>query len=274
MRRSVIRQFRKILSKITFEMRPILRSLVKAYLKFFFIPFSTRNQNIKRSLNEYLLLEVAQNADKEGFVFRAKFAPKKRFLSGTASISDVAILIQGPISTVKALGDLKETIDIYTSTFPGSQIVLSTWEDSLTFPDEFLKENNINLVLTKDPGLSWPNNLTRQMLSTRNGLNAMEISDETMVVKTRADQRFTNPFALDFMQSMIREYPGKGRVWTTDYGTGRYRIYGLSDQMQFGYYRDLLNYWNATSVEELHRVVLSREHSFDSEIAKMSVAVH
>jgi hypothetical protein len=221
-----------------------------------------------------LLREIARIADKKGFVFRAKFSSKKRVFRSGPNLGGATILIQGPISTSEALSNVEQTIRIYTDIFPNSKIVLSTWENSLRMSDNFLRENNVTLVLTQDPGQSWPNNLTRQMLSTRNGLNAVEANEKTIVVKTRTDQRFNNPLALVYIQSMIQQFPGHGRIWSTDYGTGRYRVYGLSDQMQFGLHSDLSKYWSASSVEELHKKILLGRASESSDIAKLSVAVH
>lgn len=255
-------------------MRSLLRSLVRAYLRLTLSPLNSKSALVQKGLNESLLREIARIADKKGFIFRAKFSSKKRVFRSSPSLGGATILIQGPISTSDALSNVEETIRIYTDIFPNSKIVLSTWENSLRLPDKFLRENNVTLVLTQDPGQSWPNNLTRQMLSTRNGLKAVEANEKTIVVKTRTDQRFNNPLALVYIQSMVQQFPGHGRIWSTDYGTGRYRVYGLSDQMQFGLHSDLLNYWRASSVEELHNKILLGRSGESSDIAKLSVAVH
>ena len=267
-------RFQKILCRIISDMHNFARRLSQFYFRVFLSPLNVSNRRLNRSLNELLLREIARISDKNGFIFRAKFDPKKRLLVSESSTSDVFILIQGPISDLKALEDVKETIRTYTANYPAAKVVLSTWDNSLALTDNFINEHGVTVVITKDPGPSWPNNLKRQMVSTQNGLRAMDARASSIVIKTRTDQRINNPLGLNFIESMIQQFPGQGRIWATDYGTGRYRLYGLSDQMQFGLYCHLSNFWNTASIEELHENIFLGKNSKGSDIARMSIAVH
>lgn len=95
------------------------------------------------------------------------------------NFEDISVVVQGPIDklhTAKCLKNIRKKL-------PGAKIVLSTWEDSEV---EGLEYDTI--VYSKDPGPSFVgsfvNNVNRQIVSTKNGLDAVNTK---YAIKIRSD---------------------------------------------------------------------------------------
>lgn len=106
--------------------------------------------------------------------------------------SDISVVVQGAVdkeATPLCLLSLKKAM-------PGAEIILSTWEGSVTEGLQFDR-----LVLNKDPGgIKDPFNgvtvnLNRQLCSTLNGI---KVATRRYVLKTRSDLEFKNSSFTDF----------------------------------------------------------------------------
>jgi hypothetical protein len=169
---------------------------------------------------------------------------------------------------------VSNTINLYAKLFPTSQIVLSTWENSLFLPDQIGILPNFTEVRSKDPGPSWPTNLQRQIVSTSRGLGAFSPDDDFVVIKTRTDQRITNPRAVLLIQEMVRNDENYSRLWALDYGTGRFRIYGITDQFQFAQLSVMKKYWSESTVLNKSQALRATPLDSGTELRYLSPAVH
>lgn len=103
---------------------------------------------------------------------------------------DVSFVVQGPIINSDEISTI-EVCNSIRSHFPGSEIILSTWEDSDTSNIIYDK-----LVVNKDPGYfirndGLPININRLILSTINGI---KVASRKFLVKTRTDILFKKNF--------------------------------------------------------------------------------
>lgn len=162
---------------------------------------------------------------------------------------DTAIVIQGPI--IKKQNFTLETVKTYRKIFPSAHIMLTTWKGEDT--SEF-KNIGIEILLNEKPEHPGISNINYQILSTLNGINATKKLDVVYVLKTRTDQRIYDPRALTYFKNLLATFPientkkARGRIITTDMNTYKYRPYSLSDMTLFGFFDDMLNYWN-TSID-------------------------
>jgi hypothetical protein len=169
---------------------------------------------------------------------------------------------------------VSNTINLYAKLFPTSQIVLSTWENSLFLPHQIADLPNFTEVRSKDPGPSWPTNLQRQIVSTSRGLGAFSPDDDFVVIKTRTDQRITSPRAVVLIQEMVRNDANCSRLWALDYGTGRFRIYGITDQFQFAQLSIMKKYWSDSTVLDKSQALRATVPGLGTELRYLSPAVH
>lgn len=144
-----------------------------------------------------------------------------------------------------------KVLDSAIKAFPKGEIILSTWEGSDVSGLNFDK-----VVLSKDPGCvtldevaNVPNNINRQLVSTRNGL---EQASNPYCLKIRTDiliedTDFLNEFAK--WDSISPPLHFKNRILICNYYTRNPRIYPLpfhpSDWVLFGRTEDLKKYFSA-----------------------------
>ena len=120
--------------------------------------------------------------------------------NGLVSDDQVTFVIQGPI--IHASKQVSGTIGLVSSIrrhFPDSKIVVSSW-----IGENVSRIEADKIVLSEDPGgfpgmlngTDTPNNVNRQIVSTRAGLSAVETK---FTVKLRSDLVMTNPRALNVL---------------------------------------------------------------------------
>ncbi|MFQ1933229.1 WavE lipopolysaccharide synthesis family protein [Aeromonas veronii] len=114
--------------------------------------------------------------------------------------SELSFVVQGSVGDPKIVNKCLNSIRLH---FPGSIIILSTWVSSNL--DEIFEYDE--LVLSDDPGFFWlnkekniSNNLNRQIVSTRNGLDVVQTKYS---VKVRADSFFFNDTLLSVYSSYV-----------------------------------------------------------------------
>lgn len=182
-----------------------------------------------------------------------KFFPKvPEFLSPTPR-PKVAIVIQGPVPNRKSEKQVEESISHYSKIFPQSPIVLSTWLNharTLRSPGK-----NIHIVRSVDPGPSNPKNLDRQAISTFEGIKKASELGAEYTIKTRTDQRLVAPLAVEKLLAIWAQSKSELSIVVSSYGTGRYRLYGPTDQLQFAKTAVLLDFWEGLPSSGRHEVV-------------------
>ena len=162
------------------------------------------------------------------------------------------VILQGPISVNNDEGEfLYETIKIYKKIFPNILIVLSTWK----LEENILKKFNdldIKVIQNKEPEnnrFGSARNIDRQILTTYSGLEYLKKKNITYAIKTRTDWRIYKPNSHYFLKNMLDIFPSKsnlmkGRIIMPSMMTSKFRVYGISDTLQFGFVEDLLKFWD------------------------------
>jgi len=194
------------------------------------------------------------------------------------SQEEITIVVQGPVDpelTPRCLSSIHNV-------FPHSPVILSTWKGSdLSVVEPY----NIKVLLNDDPGCmprgadpgSKPNNVNRQIVSARNGVNAV---DTKYALKIRADflmmsDSFLSEFGrYDKYEESYRVF--KQRVLVCMFGTRKakgfhYNLpFHVSDFCSFGLTDDLQNLYNiplATHEEFIY-------HKIHSEIKQETYAIN
>ena len=159
--------------------------------------------------------------------------------------SDISIVCQGAVSA----GLTAECLRSCRAALPGAEIVLSTWEGTDVFGLDFDA-----VVFSPDPGfcmadetVGLPNNVNRQLVSTKRGLAA---ASRPYIMKTRTDIRLENR---DFL-SFFGRYDGsaspffRNRLLTCSYYTRNPRVFRTcfhpSDWFMFGRAEDMHRYYD------------------------------
>lgn len=161
--------------------------------------------------------------------------------------ADIAIVIQGPI-VIDNQTTLR-IVNFYQEKYPDAMVVISTWA---TTPPEHLQpflqlsnQENIKIILNKDPDNPGIFNVNRQIVSTLHGLKA--VVGKTYAIKTRTDQVLTEPRLLCNLELLHESYSKSTKkdrkIIVSSLNTFAFRLYGASDMFQFGLTRDLINFW-------------------------------
>ncbi len=164
--------------------------------------------------------------------------------------ASTAILIQGPI---ECRSDFTlETVRHYRRAFPRSLLIVSTWATESQQVLRAIQDAGTHLVVSEDTADPGPSNANRQILSTAEGLAAARRLGAEFAWKTRTDQRAYSPFAVPMLQELHRLFAPSlnkakvaGRILVPSHNTFRNRLYGASDQMQFGCVSDLERFWDS-----------------------------
>lgn len=191
-------------------------------------------------ITEAFLSEQARLRGFEVFIKYADSQVARRFLTRSGDDGMLGILIQGPIGNSRDLAKVRKSVDIYKDIAPQCPIVVSTWANEVTRSAHL---PGAHVILTEDPGVSYPNNLLRQQKSTEAGLKYLDLLGIEFALKTRSDQRVLSPHAIPYLRALLGSSGERPKVWASSYGTGCYRIYGFTDQLQAGKVSDLLVYW-------------------------------
>ncbi len=188
------------------------------------------------------------------------------------SDSSIGILIQGPIGDAPSVQQVFETIRIYKELFPLSPIVVSTWESSRALLEQHVLDSNVHLVFSSDPGSSFPSNINRQSVSASAGLKILETIGCEFALKTRVDHRVLSPSALMYLKAAWSLFPNPNRIIASSYGSGKFRLYGWTEQLQFGRTAALSLYWEGLPTETPHVTVSANPER--SALARLGLAVH
>lgn len=159
----------------------------------------------------------------------------------TGNYSDIAIVIQGPTSDPRVASNVLESVALYRRLFTGAQIVVSTWDDSCL--DLAQMHDSVKVLLLKDPGPSHPSNIRRQQHSTWAAMSCAAELGCSFALKTRVDHRIYSPSSLNYLASLLAMAEDPRSLCVSSYGSGRFRLYGFTEQLQFGRVSALLDFW-------------------------------
>lgn len=171
------------------------------------------------------------------------------FPDAFAAPFSLGIVLQGPVMTQSDF--TLETVRLYRRHNPGATIIVSTWESENPAVLDTLRQAGAEVTLSARPKAAGPFNTNLQLVSAAAGIALARQRGVTFAVKTRTDQRCYAPNAMHFMRAMVEAFPPKpgtrqrGRIVGVSANTYKYRYYGLSDFLTFGYTEDLLDYWGA-----------------------------
>jgi len=165
--------------------------------------------------------------------------------------TSVGILIQGPV--LKEGNFTVETVRLYRRIFPGSPIVVSTWDDTSPKILAQIESLGVKTVVSSRPAATGWGNVRLQMISTNVGIRALLNEGCSFVAKTRTDWRMYRSTSLSRLLDLINYFPlsqhrGQNkRIIAANIFTHKHRVYGLTDIFQFGEINDLLQYWDIES---------------------------
>ena len=161
---------------------------------------------------------------------------------------DITVVLQGPVLPGPA--GTAECLRRTRQVLPRSRYVLSTWRDS---PVSSLDVDHV--VVSEDPGglpgikrrdgAATPNNVNRQILSTRQGLREAETR---YAIKLRTDCSLDHASFLA-LYARVQEAGNRPRIvasslFTLDPSMFEQLSYHVSDWFQFGDTEALLTYWS------------------------------
>lgn len=163
------------------------------------------------------------------------------------------IILQGPIM-VKGNFTI-ETILMYKKTMPQAHIVVSTWDDADADVISRIKEMEVTVLLNRVPDKSGMGNINYQVKSTNAGLKYAKDNGAEYVLKTRTDQRLERPFLLEYLFSLLEQFPlGSGFEYLNQssrivVGQGTtsatmFIPYFISDFYYFGSTDDIVHYFD------------------------------
>lgn len=160
----------------------------------------------------------------------------------------IAIVMQGPI--IEKNQFTLETLKIYRKRFPEVMLILSTWDH---YSYEVFYEYNkigVEVIKNKKPEYYGISNINLQIKSARQGvLRAKELGAD-YCLKTRTDQRIYQHDFLMFFLSLLKTFPidqklkPNARIVSVSLNTYKYRLYGVTDMLNFGNVEDLVNFWD------------------------------
>ena len=174
-----------------------------------------------------------------------------RLLKPCVSNSDddvTAVVMQGPILLNNDF--TFETLKLYGELFPQARLILSTWEDENAEVLMKITELGIDVVINKKPIYAGPANINLQIVSASAGIMRAKEIGCRYALKTRTDQRIYSENSLRLCRGMLRLFPlqsglcQKDRLVAFNLNTFKYRLYGISDMINFGNIDDMLDYWS------------------------------
>lgn len=173
------------------------------------------------------------------------------FEKTSANAEQFAIIMQGPV--ISEDNFTLETVRLYNKIFPNVLVIVSTWADSNhNVVKELRNCQNCIVVLNDYPTHSGYMNNNYQTVTTVAGLKLAKEKNIKFVFKTRCDYRFYKRGLLEFMLSLLNDYPCDdkefGQKFRIIITSGRFddmfRPFYVGDQFNFGHIDDMLNLWD------------------------------
>lgn len=165
-----------------------------------------------------------------------------------ADDSVTAVVMQGPILLSNDF--TFETLKLYGKMFPQTRLILSTWEDENAEELIKIRELGVDVVLNKKPTYAGPANINFQVVSASSGMKRAKEVGCRYALKTRTDQRIYSENSLRLCRGILELFPLKSKLCQKDrlvafnLNTFKYRLYGISDMINFGNIDDMVDYWS------------------------------
>lgn len=182
------------------------------------------------------------------------------------SDQNFVLVLQGPIINSIDLNYLLDTLTIYRKNFPRVKIIISSYFSCQIYLDLVNVDLYDEMILSDDKELN--SNFEKQVFSSYNGILAGRKYNRKYVVKSRVDQRFTNPFSFSYFRMLLEKFPSNGpdykpRIIGSSYNSWLYRPLGISDMLIVGTFEDLIKYWRFDSLVSEYKLNSCIEN-FDS----------
>ena len=206
--------------------------------------------------------ELFKNINNEKAFIRVSFLPKQISEVGIngqkeTSFEHIAIILQGPIDNKDEF--TYETVKMYLQYYPKVKVIVSTWKDTgEAIIEKFEKLQNVKVILNEYPRVNGIGNINYQLKTSLSGVLYAREHGVRYIWKTRTDQRFYNPFALN---ELIGTYQTEklsflGAVTNSHVN----RLFHISDFMVFGEVKDIEVYFSCpfdltdTSISKHYRL--------------------
>lgn len=170
------------------------------------------------------------------------------------ALSSWALVLQGPVCIEQDF--TLETIRLYKNMFPGSTIILSTWEGEYSeYIEQYIVPENIEIVYSTKPPYAGPTNINFQIVSARAGIERAKELGAMYAMKTRTDQRIYEKNSLEFITNTLIYFPasarsGQQKRLTFVHGLPKFSPYQFADLCMGGHIDDMLEYWQVPEVKE------------------------
>jgi hypothetical protein len=178
------------------------------------------------------------------YMLPAFFSEAPGLPPGQAESASIGLVVQGPVMAQLTPMSLAAT----RRKFPFATLVLSTWDNTspalLSACAPYVDE----IVTSPVPSQPGVLNAIMQRDTTLAGLVALEKRGVQYAFKTRSDQSIVGPVDMDQLLQLAR-YPidgdesGRERILFCPYMSQRFKLFHLTDQLQFGRLADLLEFW-------------------------------
>lgn len=231
-------------------MKSFLVMIANSFLKLAIWPF------IKADNSGVLLQNVVCTYIRENtsnfctYKMRPKYADcvEVSNIKSKTNYSQFAIVLQGLIETNYDF--TYQSVLYYQKLYPGVHIIISTWEYIDKRVINRFKAVGCEIVLSKEIQVCGTGNVNYQICTSLAGIKRAKELGALYVLKNRSDLRLFRFGALNFMKSLISNYPIesnnkyglRGRIVTQGGNPGQMFIpYWLQDFIYFGFTDDLLN---------------------------------
>ncbi len=134
-------------------------------------------------------------------------------------------------------------------------IIVSTWKSDFTQQFKVMVENSrVKVVLNEDLIIDLgTNNVNKQIISTKSGIDLAIAESSTHILKLRSDQVL---FSANFMDEILSHYfskynqPCEQKLLALTNNSFVNRIYSISDFCQFGTAEMVRSYWDTNFQSE------------------------
>ena len=171
--------------------------------------------------------------------------------SETDAQSRTAIIMQGPLI---AKDDFTlETVKIYEKLYPGTTVIVSTWEgENPKIIEQLQRLHSCEVLVNKRPEFSGVLNLNYQVASTVAGLKRAKKLGKEYAFKSRCDFRFLRIGLINYFVALCKAFPvdtavpyQKQRIIVGgDVLASSFRAFWVADRFSFGTLEDMLAYWD------------------------------
>jgi hypothetical protein len=163
-----------------------------------------------------------------------------------SSDAEFVIVLQGPVSDQESLKYLQATLQIYRKFYPNLKIVVSSYIVDQKFLKQLDPAFYDQLLFIDDQDLN--SNFERQIKSAAEGINAASVFKRKYVIKSRVDQRLTEPAAMLYFKFLLESFPphhkiSDVRILGSSFNSWLYRPLGISDMLVVGSFSDMIKFW-------------------------------